>query len=101
MNPLLAGLINIVPGVVNTVGNIIKDKKAAKAETSKVLPAFVEDKHNIADGLDISSKTVAGYGIGGLVIYYALNHEPLNIYVLAIGAAVVIGTTIAKAIERK
>lgn len=101
MNPILSGLINIIPGIINTVGSLIREKKNNDPKTNALLPAFVEDKNNIADGLEVSSKTVIGYGVGGAIVYYALQHEPLNLYVLAIGAAVVIATTIAKALEKK
>ncbi|KKN74682.1 hypothetical protein LCGC14_0388840 [marine sediment metagenome] len=97
---VIAGLVNVLPGIVNTVGNLIKDKKRATAETSKILPAFMEDKHNIADGLELSSKVVFGYGLGGYVIYYALTHDPLNLWVLGAGTLIAVGTTIAKALER-
>ena len=103
MNPIIAGIINLVPAIINTAGNIIKDKKKAKDETTRILPPFVEDAHNIADGLDVSSKTVVGYGIGGVIVMYALNSDLTNKYnliILGIGALVVIGTTVAKALEK-
>lgn len=103
MIPFFAGLINIIPGVVNTVGNLIKDKKRAKAETSRILPAFVKDGHNIADGLELSSKVVFGYGLGGVVIAYALSQDlslTHNLIILGVGALIAIATTIAKALEK-
>ena len=103
MNPLLAGLINIIPGVVNSVGHLIKDKKEATVETTKILPAFVKDVHNIADGIELSSKTVIGYGLGGVVITYALSQDlsqKHNLIILGVGALMVISTTIAKALEK-
>src|SRR3990172_6904773 len=95
-NPFLAGLANILPGVVNTIFSLIKNKKNKDERTSLLLPAFAPDIHNIADGLELSSKTVIGYGLGGYIIYYAIAHEPVNLYILAIGATVAIATTIAK-----
>ena len=100
MNPLIAGLINSVPGIVNTIGSIVKNKKNKDEKTNALLPSFAPDKHNIADGLELSSKVVVGYGLGGFIIYYALSHDPLNIYVLSIGAAVAVATTIAKVLEK-
>lgn len=100
MIPVISGLINIIPGVINTVGSLIKNKKNKDEATDALLPAFVKDDHNIADGLELSSKTVVGYGIGGFIIYYAMSHEPVNLYILGIGAAIAITTTIAKAIEK-
>lgn len=104
MNPilmnLLAGIVNMVPGAVNSIASIVKDKKNAKAETSQVIPALMTDKHNIADGIDLSGKSVIGYGIGGAIITYALTHEPVSIWVLAIGAAVLIATIVAKAMQK-
>ena len=100
MTPVIAGLINIIPGLVNTVGSLIKNKKNKDERTSLLLPPFIKDAHNIADGLELSSKVVVGYGLGGFIIYYAITHEPVNLYILAIGAAVAIATTIAKVIEK-
>ena len=106
MAPIFAGLINIIPGVINTVGNLIKDKKRAKEETSTILPAFVKDNHNIADGLELSSKVVVGYGVGGLVIMAGLKMvvvattAKIGAIVLGIGALIAIATTVAKALEK-
>ena len=38
--------------------------------------------------------------MAGYIIYYALSHEPVNLYILGIGAAVAIATTIAKVFEK-
>ena len=101
MTPIIAGLINIIPGFVNTVGSLIKNKKNKNENTSALLPSFTkDDPHGISEGLELSSKTVIGYGLGGFIIYYALTHEPVNIYILAIGAAVAIATTVAKVLEK-
>ncbi len=101
---VIAALANLIPGVVNTIGSLVKNKKNKKAETAKLLPALMEDKHNIADGLELSSKTVFGYGIGGIVITYALSQDLSqihNLVVLCVGAVLVIGVTVAKALEKK
>src|SRR3989304_3110269 len=100
MTPIIAGIINILPGAINTLGSLIKNKKNKDEKTSLLLPNFAPDIHNIADGLELSSKTIIGYGLGGYIIYYALSHEPLNIYVLTIGAVVAIATTVAKGLEK-
>ena len=100
MNPLIAGIINSIPAIVNTAGSLLKNKKNKDEKTSLLLPSFAPDIHNIANGLELSSKTVIGYGLGGYIIYYALSHEPVNLYILGIGAAVAIATTIAKVFEK-
>ena len=100
MTPIIAGIINLLPGAINTLGSLIKNKKNKDEKTNALLPSFAPDKHNIADGLELSSKVVVGYGLGGFIIYYALSHDPLNIYVLSIGAAVAVATTIAKVLEK-
>lgn len=103
MAPLFAGLINLIPGIVNSVGHLIKDKKRATQATSKILPAFTKDEHNIADGIELSSKTIFGYGLGGIVITYALSQDlsqKHNLIILGIGALIAIGTTVAKALEK-
>lgn len=99
---ILAGLINTVPGLINTFGNLIKDKKKSNSETESILPAFVEDNHNIAKGLELSSKTCVGYGVGGMIIYWAMSMaDPLySIIGVGIGALTVVGVTLAKALER-
>ena len=99
---LLAGLINSVPGIINTVGNLVKDKKKAKEETESILPSFVEDNHNIAKGLELSSKTIIGYGVGGVIISWAMTiSDPLySIIGVGIGALTVVGVTWAKSLER-
>jgi len=101
MLPVFAGLINLIPGVANTILSIIREKKNTNPATSAVLPAFVADAHNIADGIELSSKAIVGYGVGGAIVYFALQQDPLNLYVLAIGAVVVIATTVAKVFDKK
>lgn len=101
MAPLLAGLVNILPGVVNSVGKLVIDKNKATQETKNIMPALIKDEHNIADGIELSSKTVFGYGLGGAIVFYALQADPINLWVLGIGAAVAVGTTLAKALEKK
>ena len=100
--PLLAGLINTVPAIINTFGNLVKDKKKANEETESILPAFVQDNHNIAKGLELSSKTCIGYGAGGVIIAWAITiSDPLYSMIgVGIGALTVIGVTLAKALER-
>lgn len=99
---ILAGLINTVPAIINTFGNLVKDKKKADGETGFILPAFVEDNHNIAKGLELSSKTCIGYGAGGIIIAWAITiPDPLYSMIgVGIGALTVIGVTLAKALER-
>jgi len=101
-NPLLAGLVNLLPAVVNTVGSIIKNKKNKKGETSTVLPPFMPDEHNIAAGLELSSKAVVGYGLGGIIVTYALGHmqDPNGFWILLIGATLVAITTVVKVFEK-
>lgn len=106
MAPIFAGLINLIPGVINSVGHLIKDKKRAKEETSKILPAFTKDIDNIADGIELSSKTIFGYGLSGVVIMAGLKMVVVSatattgLWVLGIGALIAVGTTIAKALEK-
>ncbi len=102
MSPLIAGLINIVPGIANTILSIGREKNKSNSETESLLPAFVEDNHNIAKGLELSSKTCVGYGVGGIIIYWAMSvGDPLySIIGVGIGALTVVGVTLAKALER-
>lgn len=99
---LLSGLINIVPGIVNTILSIGREKKKSNSETESLLPAFAEDNHNIAKGLELSSKTCIGYGVGGMIIYWAMSvADPLySIIGVGIGALTVVGVTLAKALDR-
>ena len=99
---LLAGLINIVPGIANTLLSTIREKKKSNSETESLLPAFVQDNHNIAKGLELSSKTCIGYGTGGVIIAWAITiSDPLYSMIgVGIGALTVIGVTLAKALER-
>lgn len=102
-NPLVLGLINLIPGVINTVGSLIKNKKNKDANSSQLLPAFAEDPNNIASGLELSSKAVVGYGLGGVIVMFALGtdlSQRNNLIVLCAGVFLVAVTTIAKAIER-
>lgn len=102
-NPLLAGVINLLPGIVNTVGSLIKNKKNKEASTAQLLPALMPDAHNIAGGLELSSKAVVGYGLGGAIVMYALStdlSQRNNLIVFLAGVALVCVTTIAKAIEK-
>ena len=100
--PIIAGLVNLIPGLINTVGNLVKDKKKSNSETESILPAFMEDNHNIAKGLELSSKTCIGYGAGGIIIAWAITiSDPLySIIGVGIGALTIVGVTIAKALER-
>ena len=99
---VLAGLINIVPGIANTVLSIVREKKKSNSETESLLPAFVEDNHSIAKGLELSSKSIIGFGAGGFIIAWAMAlGDPLySIIGVGIGAVTVIGVTLAKALER-
>ena len=101
-SPIIAGLVNLIPGLINTVGSLIKDKKKSNSETESILPAFMEDSYNIAKGLELSSKTCVGYGVGGIIIYWAMSvANPLySIIGVGIGALTVVGVTLAKALER-
>ena len=89
------GLINLIPGVVNTFGNLVKDKKKMTKETEHLLPPLLEDKDNVASGLMLSSKAVVGYGLAGIVVMAGLSTGDWK--VLAIGATILIVTTLAKA----
>ena len=102
VSPIIAGLVNLVPGLINTFGNLIKDKKKSNSETESWLPAFMEDNHNIAKGLELSSKTCIGYGAGGVIIMWAMSvGDPLYSMIgVGIGALTVVGVTMAKALER-
>lgn len=99
---ILAGAINLTPGLINTVLSIGKEKKKNSSETESLLPAFVEDNHNIAKGLELSSKTIIGFGAGGFIIAWAMAiGDPLySIIGVGIGALTVVGVTLAKALER-
>ena len=99
---VLAGLVNLIPGIINTIGNLVKDKKKSNSETESILPAFMEDNHNIAKGLELSSKTCIGYGAGGVIIIWAMSMaDPLySIIGVGIGALTIVGVTLAKALER-
>ena len=99
---VLAGLINIVPGLINTALSLGREKKKSISETESLLPAFVEDNHNIAKGLELSSKTCIGYGAGGVIIMWAMSMaDPLySIIGVSIGALTIVGVTLAKALER-
>lgn len=98
----IAGLINLVPGIINTIASVAREKKKSNSETESLLPAFVEDNHNIAKGLELSSKTILGFGTGGVIIYWAMSiADPLYSMIgVGIGALTVIGVTMAKALER-
>ncbi len=96
----IAGLVNLLPAVVNTVGSLFKNKKNSNDKSKALLPALMKDEHGIADGLELSSKVVGGFGLGGYIIYYALSHEPLNLYVLIIGASIVVATIVVKVFEK-
>ncbi len=108
-NPLLLGLVNVIPGIINTIGNLVKDKKRSTGGTTSILPAFAKDCDNpaieqIANGLQLSSKIVFGYGFGGMIILHSLTQDLSqwqNLVVLGIGALVNVGTSIAKAIDKK
>jgi len=99
---VVAGLINIIPGIANTILSIGREKKKSTSETESLLPAFVEDNHNIAKGLELSSKTCIGYGAGGVIIMWAMAiGDPLHSMIgVGIGALTVVGVTLAKALER-
>ena len=106
MNPailaLLSGIVNIIPGAVNTIGSIFRNKKNPNPKTDAIMPALAPDIHNIADGIDLSSKVVIGYGLGGTIVAYALAQpmSKLSVIILAIGALVVAVTTVAKVFEK-
>ncbi len=103
MNPLIAGIINSVPAVVNTVGSLFRNKKNDRLSSSSLLPAFVEDKNDFAKGLELSSKVIVGYGLGGTIVMYALSKDlsqKHNLIILGLGVGLVAITTIAKAFEK-
>lgn len=101
-NPLLAGLVNILPAVVNTVGSLVKNKKNKDKGSSTIMPPLMPDAHNIADGLELSSKVVVGYGLGGVIVMHALGNidAPHGFHILCIGTILVAITTIAKIFEK-
>ena|SRR3990167_1524856 len=102
-NPLLAGIVNLIPAIVNTVGSIVKNKKNKDEGSTQLLPALMPDAHNIAKGLELSSKVVVGYGIGGTMISYALSQDLAqrqNLIVMILGSVLVAITTIMKVFEK-
>lgn len=102
MIPVLAGLANLIPGIVNTITSIVREKKKSNSETESLLPAFVKDDYNIAKGLELSSKTIIGFGAGGFIVVWAMSIGDLlySMIGVGIGALTIIGVTMAKALER-
>jgi len=103
-NPLLAGIVNMIPAVVNTVGSLVKNKKNKDAATANIMPALMPDAHNIANGIELSSKVVVGYGVAGTIITWALTKpfvcEAYNLYALGLGVLLIAITSIAKVFEK-
>jgi len=102
-NPaIFAALINVIPGAINSVAKIFTDKKKRK-ENELLVPPFVEDVAGIANGLTLSSKSVVGYGLGGVIVMFAMKldlTQTHNLVVFCSGVFLVAVTTIAKAFER-
>lgn len=93
-NPILTSLINVVPGVLNSVVSVVRDKRQENLGSNTEL---VQDK--IADGVSISMKRVANLGVTGAVTAFALAQMAengitwMNLAVLSIGAAYSFGMT--------
>jgi len=81
-NPILAGLITLLPNLVTTVSSIIKDKRdkkqAEKEDVAHGTP-YVTTGETIVDSLkeavtgDISSKRVLNIGGFGLIVSIAVS----------------------------
>ena len=102
-NPLLAGIVNMLPAIVNTVGTIFKNKKNKDKGTTSLLPALLPDAHNIAAGLELSSKAVVGYGLGGVIVMYALGKDlsqKHNLVILSLGVFLVAVTSVVKVLGK-
>jgi len=103
MIPIIPNLINLLPGVVNTIGNIFKDKKKAKDDTSSLMAPLMADAANVAKGVELSSKSIMGYGLGSMIVMYALKQDlsqKHNLIILGLGAGLVAITTIMKVFEK-
>lgn len=102
-NPaVVAALVNVIPGVINSVANIFKDKKKSK-EGASLVPPLMSGADEIAKGIELSSKSVMGYGLGGVIISYALAtdlSQRHNLIIFLAGCLVVCVTTIAKVFEK-
>lgn len=100
-NPLIAGLLTLVPSIISTVTGIVKDKreaKAAKVETATIGEAFQESVKEITSG-SISSKRLLNIVGTGVIITFALSSmangiTKYNVIVLALGVAYSLGMSI-------
>lgn len=81
-NPL-AAIIAILPGVVNTVASLIKDKKKIATEAGAIGEAtqpsgtqFIQEE--IGKGIQLSSKRIMNIVGTGVIVTFALNDMSAN-----------------------
>jgi hypothetical protein len=88
-NPL-AALIPLIPGVINTVASVVKDKRKKK---DGELPLTIEEK--IEQGISISSARVTQIcGGGGLIAFgvsYMDKSPQYGLIIIGLGVALSIG----------
>ena len=89
-NPI-AAILAIAPGILNTIGSLVKDKK--KGPTEAIQPLGTEFIHEAIDkGIQLSSKRVMNLLGTGVIVTYAIADmtkngiNKMNLCVLAIGA---------------
>lgn len=102
-NPLIAGIISLIPQAISTISSIVKDKKDRKAE-AKIEPAttgeaIVDSVKDMVSG-SISSKRVLNIGGTGLIITLAMANistqglTKLNLALICVGACYSLGMSL-------
>lgn len=115
-NPLLAGLISLIPSAISTISTIVKDKKEKKEAdkalegqhviTPTVAEAAVASMKDMVSG-SISSKRVLNIGGTTLIIALAMADisahglSKLNLALICIGAAYSLGMPLITYLSEK
>ena len=102
-NPLVAGLLGLVPGVINTVVSLVKDKK--KKADGETIANMVNE--NISEGVALSSKRVMNLVGTGVIVTLAVSlitangPTKANLALLAIGVAYSLGMSLITYLSEK
>ena len=85
-NPVLVALLGVVPGIVNTITSVIRDKKNKRsigdhsnpAATASVISDTFDSVRDIASGVKLSSKRMMNIAGTGAMIAIAAKDYLIN-----------------------
>lgn len=87
-------ILNLIPGIINTVASVIRDKKQENLESNTELI-----NKEVADGVSISSKRVLNVTGTGVIISFAIQQmlthgiNWMNLAVMLLGVIYCLGLT--------